>query len=80
MELLEELAKGTSVEELWDRLKKKPEVPPKDSLPVDKKIIPGDLVKAQAYIRWAKAGRPNYSDDEQLVILVMHKISAFHVC
>lgn len=77
MELLEELAKGTSVEELWDRLKKK-EMPPKDSLSVDKKI-PDDLVKTQAYIRWEKAGKPNYSQDEQLVILVMHKISAFHV-
>jgi len=29
--------------------------------------IPEDLVQMQAYIRWEKAGKPNYSMDEQHV-------------
>jgi alpha-glucan,water dikinase len=31
------------------------------------KRIPDDLVQIQAYIRWEKAGKPNYSPDQQLV-------------
>ncbi|GMH01575.1 hypothetical protein Nepgr_003414 [Nepenthes gracilis] len=43
-ELLEEVARGTSIQEIRARLKK----------------------EIQAYIRWEKAGKPNYSPDKQL--------------
>ncbi|KAK1373707.1 hypothetical protein POM88_029900 [Heracleum sosnowskyi] len=29
--------------------------------------LPDDLVQIQAYIRWEKAGKPNYSPDQQLL-------------
>lgn len=33
------------------------------------KTIPDELVQIQAFIRWEKAGKPNYSPEEQLVTL-----------
>lgn len=30
--------------------------------------IPKDLVPVQAYIRWEKAGKPNYSPEKQAVV------------
>lgn len=30
--------------------------------------VPEDLVQVQAYIRWEKAGKPNYPPEKQLVI------------
>lgn len=29
--------------------------------------IPDDLVQIQAYVRWEKAGKPNYSPEQQQV-------------
>ncbi|KAL9246479.1 hypothetical protein vseg_020009 [Gypsophila vaccaria] len=77
-ELLEEVFKGASIQDLRDRLKKgddstgsnargkgSGEVKAQNrSKSVDK--IPEDLVQIQAYIRWEKAGKPNFSPEEQL--------------
>lgn len=38
------------------------------SIPETKNKIPDDLVQIQAFIRWEKAGKPNYSPEQQLVI------------
>lgn len=67
-ELLEEVARGTSIQELRARLTKKNDGgdTKEPSLPVSKGI-PNDLVQIQAYIRWEKAGKPNYSEEQQLV-------------
>lgn len=66
-ELLEEVARGASVQEIQARLKKgnnasevKEQTPSKSG-----SKIPDDLVQIQAYIRWEKAGKPNYSPDRQ---------------
>lgn len=32
-----------------------------------KNAMPDDLVQIQSYIRWERAGKPNYSADQQLV-------------
>ncbi|PON44874.1 Pyruvate, phosphate dikinase [Parasponia andersonii] len=66
-ELLDEVARGTSIQELRARLTKKSDVSDvkEPSLP-ESKGIPDDLVQVQAYIRWEKAGKPNYSQEEQL--------------
>jgi len=74
-ELQEEVARGASIQEIRARLTKggveskaheqTPEQTP--SKPGSK--IPDDLVQIQAYIRWEKAGKPNYPPDKQLVIL-----------
>lgn len=75
-ELLEEIARGASVQELQARLTKKNDVSytkesshhdAKEPSHLDSKRIPDDLVQIQAYIRWEKAGKPNYSSDQQLV-------------
>ncbi|KAL5552841.1 hypothetical protein UlMin_040242 [Ulmus minor] len=82
-ELLEEVARGTSIREIRARLMKKndgddtkepspsdiKEPSPsviKEPSHTDSKKIPEDLVQTQAYIRWEKAGKPNYSPDQQL--------------
>ncbi|KAH7515688.1 hypothetical protein FEM48_Zijuj10G0053100 [Ziziphus jujuba var. spinosa] len=68
-ELLEEVARGTSIQELRARLTKKSDTNDrKEPSHLDSKRIPDDLVQIQAYIRWEKAGKPNYSPDQQLVI------------
>lgn len=65
-ELLQEVARGTSVEELRAKLTKKDD---NSKGPVVRKSkIPDDLVQIQAYIRWEKAGKPNYPPEKQLVI------------
>ncbi|XP_028754486.1 alpha-glucan water dikinase, chloroplastic isoform X1 [Neltuma alba] len=66
-ELLEELARGTSTEDLYVRLKDKTTATEiKEPSVSETKIIPDELVQVQAYIRWEKAGKPNYSPDQQL--------------
>lgn len=70
MELLEEIGRGTSIEELRARLLKSPsdakKEDTKNEVPVISEI-PDDLVQVQAYIRWERAGKPNYSPEKQLV-------------
>ncbi|KAJ0962515.1 hypothetical protein J5N97_027637 [Dioscorea zingiberensis] len=69
-ELLQELARGTSVEKLREKLTKS-----NDNIRTDDAVkphtpeneIPKDLVQVQAYIRWEKAGKPNYPPEKQLM-------------
>ncbi|XP_042496996.1 alpha-glucan water dikinase, chloroplastic-like isoform X2 [Macadamia integrifolia] len=67
-ELLDEIARGASVEQIRARLTKSDDkFATKDSnVSKSKSKIPDDLVQIQAYIRWEKAGKPNYSPDQQL--------------
>lgn len=66
-ELLEEVARGTSIQELRARLTKKNDGgDTKEPSLLVSKGIPNDLVQIQAYIRWEKAGKPNYSEEQQL--------------
>ncbi|KAF8016389.1 hypothetical protein BT93_H1790 [Corymbia citriodora subsp. variegata] len=67
-ELLEEVARGTSIEDLRAKITKKSDEnkTEKRSPPEQKSKIPDELVQVQAYIRWEKAGKPNYSADQQL--------------
>lgn len=61
------------MEKLRAKLTKAPEAPesdksesPASQIIIDK--VPEDLVQVQAYIRWEKAGKPNYPPEKQLVI------------
>lgn len=66
-ELQEELKRGASLNQLRAKLTKKPEkdeVFTKESK-VTSSEIPKELVQVQAYIRWEKAGKPNYSPEKQ---------------
>nr|GMD95460.1 alpha-glucan water dikinase, chloroplastic isoform X1 [Ipomoea batatas] len=67
-ELLEEITKGASVEEIRARLTKKNDTTEhkEQHHPETKSDIPDDLVQIQAYIRWEKAGKPSYSPEKQL--------------
>lgn len=67
-ELLNEVARGISIQELRARLAKENDGSnvKEQSVPISKGI-PDDLVQVQAYIRWEKAGKPNYSEKQQLV-------------
>uniref|UniRef100_A0A0E0PYA1 alpha-glucan, water dikinase n=1 Tax=Oryza rufipogon TaxID=4529 RepID=A0A0E0PYA1_ORYRU len=69
-ELIEELNKGVSLEKLRAKLTKTPEAtdsnaPASESTVTTK--VPEELVQVQAYIRWEKAGKPNYTPEKQLV-------------
>ncbi|KAL6007085.1 hypothetical protein ACLOJK_032581 [Asimina triloba] len=64
-ELLQEVACGTTIEELRARLAEKNDNS-KTSV-VSESKIPDDLIQTQSYIRWEKAGKPNYSPEEQLM-------------
>uniref|UniRef100_A0A0D3GH18 J domain-containing protein n=1 Tax=Oryza barthii TaxID=65489 RepID=A0A0D3GH18_9ORYZ len=69
-ELIEELNKGVSLEKLRAKLTKTPEAtdsnaPGSESTVTTK--VPEELVQVQAYIRWEKAGKPNYAPEKQLV-------------
>ena len=69
-ELLEEISRGASIEELRARLTKSPDDAKKADSKNDVAVIseiPADLVQVQAYVRWERAGKPNYSPDKQLV-------------
>ncbi|KAK4358258.1 hypothetical protein RND71_023868 [Anisodus tanguticus] len=67
-ELQEEIARGASIHNIRARLTKtndttkSKEEPP----PVTKSGIPDELAQIQAYIRWEKAGKPNYSPEKQI--------------
>ncbi|XP_006841018.2 alpha-glucan water dikinase, chloroplastic isoform X1 [Amborella trichopoda] len=68
-ELLEEVARGTAIDELRAKLTSnsdtlKDPLDPLGKVLVEK--IPDDLIQIQAYIRWEKAGKPNYSQDQQI--------------
>ncbi|KAK1301509.1 hypothetical protein QJS10_CPB12g00091 [Acorus calamus] len=69
IELLEEMARGTSLEELQNKLIEYTDESRENAKEV---LIPGckipdDLVQIQAYERWEKAGKPNYSPEKQLL-------------
>ncbi|KHN19641.1 Alpha-glucan water dikinase, chloroplastic [Glycine soja] len=67
-ELLEEVARGTSVQDLHARLTKKTKAAEvKEPSVSETKTIPDELVQIQAFIRWEKAGKPNYSREQQLM-------------
>ncbi|XP_010553614.1 PREDICTED: alpha-glucan water dikinase, chloroplastic [Tarenaya hassleriana] len=71
MELLEEIARGASVEDLRAKLMKKDDTSGSNetkgnSVHGQKTKIPDDLVQIQAYIRWEKAGKPTYSPEQEL--------------
>lgn len=78
---MEEVARGTSVQAIRARLTNKPndaevKEPKKDNAAKVKepsvsetKTIPDELVQIQAFLRWEKAGKPNYSPEQQLVTL-----------
>ncbi|TKY58675.1 Alpha-glucan water dikinase [Spatholobus suberectus] len=90
-ELLEKVARGTSVQDLRAKLTnktnaaevketsvseaetsvseaEKPSVSEAEKPSVSEaKTIPDELVQIQAYIRWEKAGKPNYSQEQQLM-------------
>nr|CAB3503384.1 unnamed protein product [Digitaria exilis] len=71
-ELIDELNRGVSLEKLRAKLTKSPEATesgesdsPASQITVDK--IPEELVQVQSYIRWEKAGKPNYPPEKQLI-------------
>lgn len=78
-ELLEEVARGTSVQDIRARLTNKSNdvevkepnkanaAEVKGSSASKTKTIPDELVQIQAFLRWEKAGKPNYSPEQQLI-------------
>ena len=44
--------------------------------------IPDDLIQVQSFVRWEKAGKPNYTAEEQLVIPLTRLIIVlyWHFC
>ncbi|KAL3819264.1 hypothetical protein ACJIZ3_005169 [Penstemon smallii] len=67
-ELLEEIAKGISLQDLRTKLTSKNNTNERKEQLVSetKSNIPDDLVQIQSFIRWEKAGKPNYSPEQQL--------------
>ncbi|XP_019166630.1 PREDICTED: alpha-glucan water dikinase, chloroplastic-like [Ipomoea nil] len=67
-ELLEEITRGASVEEIRARLTKKNDTTEhkEQHHREAKSDIPDDLVQIQSYIRWEKAGKPSYPPEKQL--------------
>lgn len=78
---MEEVARGTSVQDIRARLTNKSNdvevkepnkanaAEVKGSSASKTKTIPDELVQIQAFLRWEKAGKPNYSPEQQLVTL-----------
>jgi hypothetical protein len=69
-ELIDELNRGVSLEKLRAKLTKEPGSSNSDS-PAPQRTedeLPLDLVQVQAYIRWEKVGKPNYSPEKQQVM------------
>ncbi|CAA6665517.1 unnamed protein product [Spirodela intermedia] len=64
-ELIQEIARGATVEKLREKLTKNTEEAG-ENIVLEQKI-PNELVQVQAYIRWEKAGKPNYSKEKQLM-------------
>ncbi|KAL3337248.1 hypothetical protein AABB24_029750 [Solanum stoloniferum] len=67
-ELQEEIARGTSIQDIRARLTKTNDKSQskEEPLHVTKSDIPDDLAQVQAYIRWEKAGKPNYPSEKQI--------------
>lgn len=66
-ELLQELTRGATLQDLRARLTKENDGSETMELSTAKgKTIPDELVQIQAFIRWEKAGKPNYSAEQQL--------------
>ncbi|XP_008446179.2 alpha-glucan water dikinase, chloroplastic [Cucumis melo] len=66
-ELLQELTRGATLQDLRARLTKGNDGSETMELSTPKdKTIPDELVQIQAYIRWEKAGKPNFSPEQQL--------------
>ncbi|KAH0756297.1 hypothetical protein KY290_026567 [Solanum tuberosum] len=67
-ELQEEIARGASIQDIRARLTKTNDKSQskEEPLHVTKSEIPDDLAQAQAYIRWEKAGKPNYPPEKQI--------------
>ncbi|XP_057774579.1 alpha-glucan water dikinase, chloroplastic isoform X2 [Salvia miltiorrhiza] len=73
MELLEEVARGASTQDLRAKLtsksgtsESKDQFVSESKSIASKSNIPDDLVQIQAYIRWEKAGKPNFSAEQKL--------------
>ncbi|WJX93428.1 alpha-glucan, water dikinase [Trifolium repens] len=78
-ELSEEVARGTSVQDIRARLTNKSNegevkepnnanaAEVKEPSVSKTKTIPDELVQIQAFLRWEKAGKPNYSPEQQLI-------------
>ncbi|KAK8714874.1 hypothetical protein V6N13_042219 [Hibiscus sabdariffa] len=67
VELLEEIAGGASVDHIRSKLTKKGGLEFKDTANNEKtNKIPDDLVQIQSYLRWERAGKPNFSTEQQL--------------
>ncbi|KZV25491.1 alpha-glucan water dikinase, chloroplastic [Dorcoceras hygrometricum] len=68
LELLEEIARGSSIQDLRTKLKSKDDTSENKEKKFSgtKSNIPDELVQIQAYVRWEKAGKPNYSPEQQL--------------
>ncbi|KAL3654031.1 hypothetical protein CASFOL_003712 [Castilleja foliolosa] len=69
MELLEEVARGTSIADLRKKITNKNDTSEskEQRVSASKSYIPDDLIQIQSFIRWEKAGKPNYSPEQQLV-------------
>ncbi|KAG4215149.1 hypothetical protein ERO13_A01G159950v2 [Gossypium hirsutum] len=66
-ELLEEISRGASVDDIRSKITKKSGQEYKETaINEENNKIPDDLVQIQAYIRWEKAGKPSYSPEQQL--------------
>jgi alpha-glucan,water dikinase len=73
--LQEEVANGTSLDALKARLLKgegsgSSNGTAADDASVSSPELPDELIQVQSFVRWEKAGKPNYTAEEQLVILL----------
>ncbi|PNT14687.1 hypothetical protein POPTR_010G044100v4 [Populus trichocarpa] len=66
-ELMEKVARGTSIEDLRATLTNKNDIREikEPSVSQIENNLPDDLVQLQAYMRWEKAGKPNFSPEQQ---------------
>ncbi|KAH9319028.1 hypothetical protein KI387_020797, partial [Taxus chinensis] len=64
-DLQDEAAKGVSVDEIRAKLQGGATLGENSS----SQKIPDDLVQIQSYLRWERAGKPNYSKEQQLVLI-----------
>ncbi|XP_011655614.1 alpha-glucan water dikinase, chloroplastic isoform X2 [Cucumis sativus] len=66
-ELLQELTRGATLQDLRARLTKENDGTETMELSTPKDMtIPDELAQIQAYLRWEKAGKPNFSPEQQL--------------
>ena len=66
---MEKVARGTSIEDLRATLTNKNDTREikEPSVSQIENNLPDDLVQKQAYVRWEKAGKPNFSPEQQQV-------------